>query len=84
VRSKAYNEAVEEAEVIFSYSSHQPETVERLVALGYRAGVADSTAALYQSASAEKSDPKRTLITFHEKLAAIARRLEVRAKELRV
>jgi len=78
---KAYIEAVTQADVLFDFPGTTPE---QLVALGYRAGVGDSTAVLYESITSEKSNPKQILVVFHEKLAALARKFEKRAEELKI
>lgn len=80
--SKAYIEAVETADTLVSY---QPETsTEQLVAIGYRAGLDEATAALYQSITAEQGNPKQILSVFHRKLEALSQKFEAKAKELKV
>lgn len=77
-----YNEAVEMADVLSDVGA----LPEQLVAIGYRAGLQDAVRALKEGGAASpSSDGSRRLYAIvSDKLAAIARKSEQRAKELKV
>lgn len=81
--TKNYNEAVQMADVLFDVGDTLPE---QLVAIGYRAGLQDAVKALKEGGAVQpSSDGSRRLYAIvADKLAAVARKFEERAKELRV
>lgn len=78
-----YNNAVFEAETLSTYENPDPE---RLVALGYRAALQDSAKALKEGGAASGYSQGATQLyaIVMDKLAAVARKFEERAKELKV
>lgn len=78
-----YNEAVEMADVLFDVPNTTPE---QLVAIGYRAGLQDASRALKDGGAASKytAGSAQLYAVVGDKLAAIARKFEARAKELRI
>lgn len=77
-----YNEAVEMADVLFDMGA----LPEQLVAIGYRAGLQDAAKALKEggAASGYSEGATRLYAVVKDKLAAVARKFETRAKELKV
>lgn len=80
--SKNYNEASEMAEVLFDAGG----LPEQMVALGYRAALADAYRALTEAAAAapHSEGSSRVFAIMKDKLASIARVSEKRAEELKV
>lgn len=81
--TKNYDEAVEMADVLSSVPDTSPEM---LVAIGYRAGLSDGYKALKEGGAVSDSSDKATRLyaIVRDKLAAVARKFEDRAKELKV
>lgn len=78
-----YLNAVTEAEMLCTYE--EPDA-ERVVAIGYRAGLQDAVAALNSAGTvgASTAESRRLYAITKEKLASLARKFEARAKELKV
>lgn len=81
-----YDDAVMSAEALWAYTSIQGPAVEKLVAIGYRAGLQDAVAALNAAGAvgASNEGSRRLYAITKEKLASLARKFETRAKELKV
>lgn len=80
--TKNYAEALHQADTLFDYGG----LPEQLVALGYRAGLQDAVQALNEAGAVQPSTEgsRRLYVIVRDKLSAIARKFEARAKELKV
>lgn len=84
--TKNYEDAVLEAETLNEYSSMRENIVEKMVAIGYRAGLADSVSAVQASAAAMKGEQPSTRLyaVLLDKIGSVARKFEDSAKKLGV
>jgi hypothetical protein len=79
-----YNEALEQAYVLWDHREDSEDTPERLLMLGYQAALGDITSEFYKSIQAQNGRPESILVVFHDKLGAIASKIAPMRKKLKV
>lgn len=86
MNTRSYEEAVEQGVVLYDYEHDNADISEKLIMLGYIAGLQDTNKLLNESirATGERGKAGRMFSIAYSKFTGIAQKASERAKELKV